>query len=130
MLVSIISSASGMGAPQRAMPGRPGWLPSTGCRCSPGARGRTPSRPELGALAVAELPKRLQRLGPVWKQIEARLIIPCHPDAAAADQMIDPMGFDTHCGSNLRNRQGARYLSWARPPVAMQSTMPQTNQLH
>ncbi len=40
------------------------------------------------------------------------------------------MGFDTYRCGNLRNRQGARYPSWAGPPVAMQSAMPQANQLH
>src|SRR6267143_474614 len=129
MPVSVISSYSDMGDPQCYMPGRPGQLPSTGCRCSPGARG-TPSIPDLGDLAISELPKRLQRLGPVWKQIETRLFIPFHPDAAAAYQMIDPMGFDTYRCGNLRNRQGARYPSWAGPPVAMQSAMPQAHQLH
>ena len=46
--------------------------------------GRTPSIPELSDLAISELPKRLQRLGPVWKQIETRLFIPFDPDTAAA----------------------------------------------
>jgi hypothetical protein len=44
--------------------------------------------------------------------------------------MIDPMGFDAHRCGNLRNRQGTRYPSWAGSPVAMQSAMPQANQLH
>ena len=92
--------------------------------------GGTPSIPELSDLAISELTKRLQRLGSVWKQKEARLLIPFHSDAAAAYQMVYPMGFDAHCCGNLRNRQRTRYPSWARPPVAMQSAMPQANQLH
>jgi hypothetical protein len=86
--------------------------------------------PELGDLAIAELPKRLQRLGLVWKQIEPRLCIPLPPAAAAAYQMLAPMGLDAPRGGHLRNRQGARYPSWAGPPVAMQSAMPPAKQLH
>ena len=119
MPVSVLSSSSDIRAPQCCWPGRPGQLPSTGCRCSPGARG-TPSRPALGDLAISELPKRLQRLGPVWQQRETRLFIPCHPDAAAPYQRRDPMGCDAHRWGNLRYRQGTRSPSWARSPVALQ----------
>src|SRR5262249_12072085 len=95
-----------------------------------GAAGRPPSSPELGALAVSELSKRLQRLGPVWKQIEARLFIPLHPDAAAANQMIDPVGFDPHGRGDLRYGQGAQDPTRARPRIALETTMPQPNQSH
>ena len=113
MLVSGFVSSYDPCVPHRYMPGRPGQLQSTGCHCAPGARGETASISEFGALAVAEVTERLQCLGPVWKQIEARLLISLHPDAAAAYQMVDPMGFDAHRGGHLRDRQGARYPSGA-----------------
>jgi len=56
--------------------------------------------------------------------------MPFHPDAAAAYQMIEPMGCDAHRGGNLRHRQGARYPSGAGPPVAMQAAMPKAHQWH
>jgi hypothetical protein len=130
MLASVLSSCSDILAPQRYITGRPGQLQSTGCRCSPGARGRTPSIPELGALAVSELAKRLPRLGPGWKQREARPFIPLHPDAAAAHQMRDPVGFAPHGRGNLRHGQGAQYPSRARPLLAMETTMSKPNQSH
>ena len=40
------------------------------------------------------------------------------------------MGCDAHRCGKLRNRQGARASSWAGPPVAMQSAMPQAHQFH
>src|SRR5215813_3644724 len=95
-----------------------------------GAAGRPPSSPELGALAVSELSKRLQRLGPVWKQIEARLFIPLHPDAAAANQMIEPVGFDPHSRGDLRYGQGVHYPARARPLITMETPMSKPNQSH
>src|SRR4029077_12828195 len=81
----------------------------------------------LPDVAVSQLPKRCQRLGPVRKQVEAARLISADDDPAAADQMVHPVGFDPHGGGNLRDRQGARDASGTGPPVAMQTPVPQAN---
>src|SRR5207237_841956 len=79
--------------------------------------GGTPSLPDLGELARAEVPPRLPRLGPVWKPRATRLFIPCPPDAAAASQRIAPLGLAPHGAGGRRGtpRRGPRRRRPARP---------------
>ena len=64
-----------------------------------------PSVVQLSDMAVSQLPKRFQRLGPVRKQVESARLIPADHDPASADQMVHPVGFDPYGRGNLWDRQ-------------------------
>src|SRR5712691_3739288 len=96
VLLRVLPSCPDTCAPQRHTPGRPGQPHSPGSLWSPKARGGCPSVAQLGDMAVSQLPKRCQRLGPVRKQVEAARLISADHDPASADQMVHAVGFDPH----------------------------------
>ena len=74
-----------------------------------GPRG-LPSVAQLHDMAVSQLPKRFQRLGPIRKQGESALRADNNP--ATPDQMVTQWGLPQGHG-NLRDRQ-EREASWSR----------------
>src|SRR5713101_9511887 len=127
MLLRVMPCYHDTFAPQSSMPGRPGQQQSPGARWSPKTRVGYPSVAQRSDMAVSQLPKRFQRLGPLRKQVESARLIPADHDPASADQMVHPVRFDPYCRGNLRDRQGARNASGAGSPVAMETPVPQPN---
>src|SRR5215831_2038482 len=82
-LLRVILPSQHQLALQRHTPGRPGQPPCTVSTWSPEARGTRPLVSQLADVAVAELTKPLERLPALRKQVQAGLLIPLHPDAAA-----------------------------------------------
>src|SRR5256886_15727265 len=104
-LLRVILPSQNQLALQRHTPGRPGQPPPTGSTWPPEARVTLPLVSQLADVAVAELTNPLERLRAIRKQVQAGLLIPLHPDAAAAHEMVEPMGFDAHRRGDLRHGQ-------------------------
>ena len=102
---------------------------SSGARWSSKALVGCSSVAQLRDMAVSQLPKRCQRLCTIRKQVESARIISSDNNLATLHQMVHPVGFHPECRGNLRHRARAGDAPGSRPPIAMQTPVPQANSL-